>query len=156
MIKIDKNNLLLDISAVNKEDAIKQIINQMVKNQYVEAKYIDDVLEREESYPTGLPTDDVFTALPHASSEFVHKTGIGIARLTSEVDFLCMGDSERALGVKLVFVLASPKEDNSHLDCLQDLMQCFTRVNLLNDLMQAKTTDEFATIIENMESYEEA
>ena len=156
MVILDKNNILLDVEFNNKEELITAVVGKMAENGYVKQSYATAVLERESQYPTGLPTEDVITALPHANSnDDVIKTGIGVARLVSPVEFNCMGDDETVLEVSLVFVLASTAGEGSHLEDLQNLMSCFTREGLLLDLMKASEVDEFVKIVENMEEYPE-
>ena len=66
-----------------------------------------------------------------------------------------MRDPAEDLPVELIFLLASVTGADSHLDDLQDLMDCFTRTGLLTDLKKAETPEEFAAVFAACESYPE-
>lgn len=156
MVCLDKHNLLLHCTASTREEAIRAISARMADNGYIGDTYCDAVLAREKDYPTGLPTDDVATALPHANCPDVLKTGVGVARLKTPVEFYSMADSSETLPVQMVFLLASTPGSGAHLQELQELMGCFCRVGLLRDLMNAADEQEFIRIFNNREQYEES
>ena len=45
---LDKNIILLDISAKDNIDAIKQLGQILVNNKYIDASYTDSVIERDD------------------------------------------------------------------------------------------------------------
>lgn len=155
MIALSKENILLDCYADSAEQAICLAAGCLKENGYIGARYAEDVLEREKNYPTGLPTDDVITALPHANSTDVLRTGICALRLVEPVGFGNMADSEEILPVELIFMLANASGADAHLEELQELMECFSRKGLLLALKNAKTPAEFAEIFAAWEEYPE-
>lgn len=156
MVVLNRENLLLDCEAASREEAIRLLAARLEQGGYTDAGYVDAVLEREQAYPTGLPTDDVPTALPHASYPGVAKTGVGVARLKRPVAFRSMDGSEAPLDVSLIFLLANASGSDGHLADLQELMSCFCREGLLKDLMAAGDEDEFLRIFERRMEYQEA
>ena len=156
MIVLDENNILLDVIARSDEAVIRMAADCLQKNGYTGTQYSEDVLEREKSYPTGLPTDDVITALPHANSADVRRTGVCVVRLASPVAFGNMADSDEMLPVELVFMLANASGAEAHLEDLQELMGCFSRVGLLQDLKAAETPADFVKIFSARETYPES
>lgn len=156
MIVLDPNNILLDVTAEDWEAVIRMAGDRLRENGYIGDGYVEEVLARERTYPTGLPTDDVITALPHANSADVYKTGVCAVRLRTPVDFRNMGDPDETLPVELVFLLANASGADAHLEDLQELMDCFSRVGLLADLKQADTPAAFQQIFASREAYPEA
>lgn len=156
MIHLLKENILFDCKADNAEMVIRTISARLEKNGYIESPYVEAVLEREKEYPTGLPTEDVFVAIPHANCPAVKRTCIGVAKMKQPVDFCNAVDPESTLPAELVFLLASTSGAEAHLEELQELMGCFSRVGFLNDLKNAKDEDEFIRIFANLDLYEEA
>ena len=73
---LDKNIILLDISAKDNIDAIKQLGQILVNNKYIDASYTDSVIEREASFPTGLALTNAGIAIPHASPNNNSNTSI--------------------------------------------------------------------------------
>lgn len=53
-------------------------------------------------------------------------------------------------------MLANASGADSHLEDLQELMECFSRVGLLRDLKAAETPAEFARIFAAWETYPES
>lgn len=155
MITIDKDIVLIGLQADTKEAAIAEVVKKMAEHGYVEHEYYVAVIEREKDYPTGLPSEGVRTAVPHAFSDTVKKTGVGIARLVSPVIFHNMADKQEELPVELIFVMANAGGEDAHINDLQELMSVFSKKRLLLDLMNAETTQEFADIFADCDSYTE-
>lgn len=153
MIVLNRENILLDVEAADWQTVIRKAVSCLAENGYVEPRYADDVIAREREYPTGLPTEEVITALPHANSDAVRKTGVCVIRLAKPVAFRNMGDPDEILQAELVFVLANAAGADAHLEDLQELMDCFSRVGFLRDLKNAADQDELIRIFENRASY---
>ena len=156
MIVLDEKNIILDCDAQDWEQVIRIAGARLRENGYIDDAYIEAIIEREKEYPTGLPTDDVITALPHANSGAVYKTGVCVVRLAHPVDFRNMGDPEETLPVEMAFVLANASGPDAHLEDLQELMDCFTRVGLLADLKRAQSVAAFQEVFAAREQYPEA
>lgn len=74
----------------------------------VEEGYVERVIEREEKYPTGLQLSGSHNiALAHAGPELVNENAIVVGILKKPVDFFMMGEPEKSLPVKVVFMLAA-------------------------------------------------
>lgn len=156
MIVLTEENLLLDCLAPTREAVIRQLAARLAQNGYTDEGYADAVLERERDYPTGLPTDDVATALPHAAYAGIAKTGVGVARLRTPVAFDCMDGSGDALPVSLVFLMANAAGGDAHLEDLQELMDCFSRTGFLKALYEAPDAQAFLQVFADKEAYEQA
>lgn len=156
MLCFDERNILLEIQAADCEAVIRMLARRLEETGYVDSGYADAVLAREREYPTGLPTDDVITALPHASYSGIYKTGVAVARLKEPVTFCNMADGSEELPVRLVFLLASASGGDAHLEDLQELMGCFCRMGLLQDLMAVRDAQAFIEVFAKQEQYEEA
>lgn len=155
MVVLNENNILLDRDAETNEEVIRLAVGCLQKNGYVGDNYVDAVLQREQEFPTGLPTEDVLTALPHAFCGDVYKTGVCVVRLNQPVEFRNMGDPDETLSVEMAFVLCNASSGDDHLDDLQELMDCFCRVGLLADLKKAATPADFIRIFNSREQYPE-
>lgn len=155
MVVLETENMILDCPADSWEAVIRTAVARLTENGYTDPRYADAVIERERAYPTGLPTDEVITALPHASSSYVKKTGVCVVRLQSPVDFGNMGDPDEKLPVELVFLLANASGADAHLDDLQELMECFSREGLLRDLKNAADAEQLRQIFASWKQYPE-
>lgn len=155
MAEIDRDLILMDLLAETKEEVIRAIVGKMEEKGYVGQEYCREVLLREESFPTGLPSEGVITAIPHAFCKDVKRTCMGAAQLRNPVGFYNASDNQEELPAELVFVMANADGDEAHLGVLQDLMNAICKKQMLMDLRSAKTAQEFADIFAACESYEE-
>lgn len=156
MLILDTETILLDCEASSREEAIRLAAGLLRQQGCIGEQYAEDVLAREADYPTGLPCDEAFVAIPHALSSDVKRTGVGVLRLKTPVPFCNMANDEETLPVELVFLLANASDGGSHLDDLQELMDCFSRVGLLEDLKKAQTPRQFADVFAARDTYPEA
>lgn len=75
MITLDRDLIVMDLQAENKETVIRAVVDKMVEMGYVGPDYYDEVIAREKDYPTGLPSEGVMTAVPHAFCSTVKRPG---------------------------------------------------------------------------------
>ena len=150
MIVLDEKNILLGLEAEDRNDCIRKIAAVMEKNGYLGPDYAEEAIRREEQYPTGLPTDGVVVAIPHANKGTVHHTGIGMAVLAKPVPFYNMADHGQQLQVEMVFLLANT-DPNQQLDDLRRLMECFCEEELLQAMKAAKEPGDVLAALAQVE-----
>lgn len=144
---IHENIIALDMQADNKENAIKQLGQLLVDNEYINPSYIDGVLEREEKFPTGLVLANAGIAIPHASpNNNVMKNGIAAARLVNSVKFHSMEDPEQQVDVNMIFILALANS-NEHLEVLKNLFVAFQNEDLVKALEASKEKITFLNLL---------
>lgn len=146
MINIDEKNVVLNLEASDYKEAIKALVEVMASNGLVELEYYDHVIKREKKFPTGLPTEGIKVAIPHANSQSIITPSFAIGILKRPVDFMNMADPDEKLSVSIVFLIAN-KDSGDHLKTLQTFMQCFSDEELLDELVATKTEQEVSNII---------
>jgi PTS system galactitol-specific IIA component len=118
----DPEMIAVGAQAANTKEAIQLLGGIMAKKGFVEELYWEDVLKREETFPTGLPTQPVAIAIPHADPDRVIKSGIAIAVFEEPVKFRIMGSNmPDTLDVPVVFMLAL-KDFKQQTAVVRDLM----------------------------------
>ncbi len=148
---MDINDLIQDeLINIAKEDLdYKEVIKYLGKTfldiKYIKEEYINDVLTREESFPTGLELKNIGIAIPHANPDNVLKNGISILKLKNPVRFSNMETSEDVY-VSMVFMLAL-KDPNDHLKMLQSLFIMFQEEDVMDELINAATIAEIKSIV---------
>ncbi len=90
MMVFREENILFNLNIPTKEEAIKAIVEKMVENGSVNREYFSDVMNRENKYPTGLPTVPIGIAIPHANSGHVLQSDVGLVFLEKSVKFTNM------------------------------------------------------------------
>ena len=132
------------------EAALRSLAERLIAAGYASTGYADDVIAREQVFPTGLPTDPP-VAIPHADPDHVLQPAIGVGILGAPVSFAEMGgiDPASALEVRLVFMLAmTEKSQAAHL--LRQLSAAFRDRDLLMRLQSATTTGEAVSTVQEL------
>lgn len=144
---LDKNIILLDISAKDNIDAIKQLGQILVNNKYIDASYTDSVIEREASFPTGLALTNASIAIPHASpNNNIQKNGIAAARLKKPIKFYSMENPDEKISIDMIFMLAL-SSSTEHLDVLKKLFIAFQNQELVSQLKVCQNKEIFLKLL---------
>ena len=150
MLTVTEENILINVGADRKEEVIRLLTDLLVKNGYVTPEYYDVLIEREEQYPTGLPTEGAKVAIPHGFSEgCVLKPALGIATLERPVVFRNMVSRDEELPVEVVFLFALADAHEGGED-LHRVMSVFSDGELLTALRTAKSGCEVTAIMEKL------
>ena len=92
-------------------------------------------------------------AIPHCKSDAVSRPGLAAMVIKDGVDFDAL-DGEK---VSLIFLIAAPNtEDNVHLDVLSKLSVLLMDENFTSGLRNAKTVEEFLSVIDRAEAEKDA
>jgi PTS system galactitol-specific IIA component len=111
------------------EEAIRLCGNALVKHQYTDERFIEECIEREKRFPTGLPCV-IPVAIPHSQSDGILKTAVCVLRLHEPVNFYRMDDQEQAVETRIIFNMAIKGADD-HLVFLQKLMGFVTNQEMV-------------------------
>ena len=143
----DPDMIAVGARAADTKEAIQLLGGMMAKKGFVEELYWEDVLKREETFPTGLPTQPVAIAIPHADPDRVIHSGIAIAVFEQPVKFRIMGSNDPdTLDVPVVFMLAL-KDFKQQTAVIRDLMLLIQSGDLIRAINEAKTTGEVFGIV---------
>lgn len=123
-----------------KEEVISYLSNYLLKKGYVNESYCHATIEREEIYPTGLPTKPIGIAIPHSNPENVIKQAIVVAITDNLIEFVEMGSNDSKMNVGIVFLLAL-KGENRHLNYLKNIVSYFKKENNVSNFYNIKSAD---------------
>jgi len=135
MDMMDESLILMNLKGECKEEILEQMAKNLVAKGIVKESYTAAIIEREQAYPTGLPTMACSVAIPHTDIEHVNRKAISVGILSKPVDFGIMGEEEETTPVELVFMLAMDQK-HSQLKLLTRLMQIIQDEKMLNSLMK--------------------
>ena len=139
-------HILLDLEAHDREEAITHLSAVWEQAGIIKPGYGAAVIQREMEYPTGLPTEGVHVAIPHASAELVNSSALFFCRLKHPVLFGAMDSDTEMLEVPMIFMLAL-KDSAVHTDVLRGLMEIFQNSELLHSLYTSQDERELRTIL---------
>jgi PTS system mannitol-specific IIA component len=137
-----KENILLNAVIGSKEEAIRLTGSILVDKGYVDADYIEKMLEREELTTTYMGN---FVAIPHGTEDskpFVKESGISFIQVPQGVNF---GNGNI---VKLLIGIAG--KDNEHLDILSSIAIVCSEEENIDKLVAAKSAEEILAIFEEV------
>lgn len=142
LFELDEQLIKLQYDASSREEVTTYLAERLEAGGYIKSSFLPAVLEREKTYPTGLPLATFGVAIPHTDPEHVNKPAISVATLKEPVIFHKMGSPDETVLAKIVFVLAI-SEPSKQLVMLEKLMTLFRK-------------EEVMTKLSDMTSYEEA
>lgn len=146
---IYKELIFLDYEVKDKEEALNSLSRILIEKGYAKESYTEEILKREEVYPTGLNTAGVKVAIPHTDSIHVNKAAILVARLKNPVVFKEMGSGINDVVVSLIFMLAVINP-NHQVKTLGKLMNIFCDEKMLKNVYDCETSDEVFKILSNL------
>ncbi len=135
-----------------KNEALDAMVALMAKSGRINdvEKYRKGVYAREEEGTTGIGEG---IAIPHCKSDAVSKPGLAAMVIKDGVDFDALDGGK----VSLIFLIAAPNtEDNVHLDVLSKLSVLLMDENFTSGLRNAKTVEEFFSVIDCAEAEKDA
>lgn len=142
----------LNGKVTGKNEALDAMVALMAKSGKINdvEKYRKGVYAREEEGTTGIGEG---IAIPHCKSDAVSKPGLAAMVIKDGVDFDALDGGK----VSLIFLIAAPNtEDNVHLDVLSKLSVLLMDENFKNGLRNAKTVEEFLSVIDRAEAEKDA
>lgn len=128
---------------------IRQLAKPLVTDGQVVDDFADHVLAREETFPTGLPTEPVGVAIPHTDHRHVRRNAIGLGILPEPVNFADMGGGPEPVPVRVVFLLALG-ESNKQLNVLGWITDLIQDGDFMQELLAMNDEDVYRSILDKM------
>ena len=145
-------SIQLSGTAAGKQEALDKMVDLMAKSGKINdvETYRKGVYAREEESTTGIGEG---MAIPPCKSDAVDRPGLAAMVLPDGVDF----DSLDGEKVDLIFLIAAPNtKENVHLDVLSKLSVLLMDEEFTKNLRNAKTVEEFLSIIDAAEAEKDA
>ena len=145
---LNKQSISLNLKATNKMSAIDELVDLVNASGNLNNKeeYKQGIIAREEQSTTGIGEG---IAIPHAKTKAVKKACLGAAVSQSGVDYESFDGSL----AHLFFMIAAPDgANNTHLEVLSRLSTILMDEDFRKNLMNAKSVDEFLSLIDAKET----
>lgn len=143
--------LMMDLTVDTKEQALSAMSSMLINTGYVTPNYMEAILKREQSFPTGLPVQPYGVAVPHADSKHVIESQVVFAALRRPVVFQQMGNDQQDIDVSFIFMLAF-RDPTEHLQHVQKLFLCLQDTTFMQQLNQIKKKSHLLQLINNIET----
>lgn len=149
---LDLKGIELGVSVGSKEEAINKLVDLMCATGKISDKdaYKEGILAREALTSTGIGEG---IAIPHAQVASVKAPGLAAMTVPNGVDYESL-DGQPA---HLFFMIAAPADGGStHLQALAKLSALLMDEGFRQDLLNAKTPEEFLSMIDKKEAEKDA
>ena len=135
---LNKNVMLFDLQATDKEGVINEMVQSLVDNGVVTdfETFKTGIMNREAQTSTGLG-DGI--AMPHSKNEAVKEATVLFAKSNKSVDYASLDGQP----TDLFFMIAAPEGANdTHLAALAELSKYLMKPGFADKLRQARTPDQ--------------
>lgn len=133
-----------------KKDILKKMGEALISEGYAQTTYIQALLRREQSFPTGLDIQGIGVAIPHTDPRHVKKEGAALAVLKEPVTFRHMEDEGIQVAVRLIFML-TVLDPEAHLKRLQCVLSIIQDAEVLRKLLTVREKKDIIRIIKTKE-----
>lgn len=146
---LDKDLIFKNLAAENSKDAIETMASELYKKGLVKKEYINEVMSREEIYPTGLYTGEINVAIPHCDYQFVNEKSIAVGILEKPIKFKKMDEPSEDVDISIIIMLAIDEPDN-HISYLTKVFGLVQNQELLNRLYSSNDEEILKILNENL------
>ncbi|MBP5291653.1 MAG: PTS sugar transporter subunit IIA [Lachnospiraceae bacterium] len=139
--------IAIGVNPADKKEAIDRLIalHKKCGNLRNAEQFRDSIIKREKLGSTAIGIE---IAIPHAKSRTVIRPTLTAITVPSGVD---VDAPDGCLG-NLIFMIDTPDEGDIHLEVLARMMQMLMDVEFIEQLKEAKSPQEFISIIDHKES----
>ena len=100
----------------SQEDVFTDVANRLLLKGYVAPAFLENIIEREKSYPTGMDMSVVDPelpsfAVPHTEVEFVNTRRIVPVKLQTPVEWHSMIDPSQTFNVSFLFMILNDSKE---------------------------------------------
>jgi PTS system mannitol-specific IIA component len=123
--------------ATSRDEAIAEAAEMLIQAGAVTPKYLDSMFDRESSVSTYMGN---LLAIPHGTLEgadLVLNSALAIIRYENPIDWD---------GNEVRFVIGIAGKDGTHMDSLGKIAQIFSEMETVEQLLQAKSEEQFTDI----------
>ena len=105
----------------DREEMFNEIGTVLIEKGMVKPAYIEEILKREESFPTGIDLGYMQVAMPHVEAKHVNDNAMFVVTTKKGVEFENAED-DGIVNSKIIFGLIV-KDSEKHLDFLMKLVE---------------------------------
>lgn len=118
---------------LTQSEVFEEVYLDLLNKQLVTEAFLENLLEREENYPTGLdlsPVSEILPdiAIPHTESEFVRTTRIILIKLKNEIPFHNMISPSDQVSAHFLFMILN-QNGEAQAGMLADIMDFINSVD---------------------------
>lgn len=129
----DQKLIFWDVEAVDRADLYQKIAAKLKEAGVVKESYFTALSQREEEFPTGLKTNFLPIALPHANPENVNQAFIAVVKTANDIAMKQMGTNEDMQTKNFFFLGITAEKQDLQVKLLQRFMQLMNDQKFVED-----------------------
>lgn len=141
-----KDLIFSNMEADAKEEYFQTVANKALDLEMVTDEFKENVIKRESTFPTGIQLKTYGIAIPHTDAQYVKDEFIAVTTFKEPVEFSSMEDMNAKVDVKIAFMLGL-NQPHAQLEVLQELMGLFQNEEMLEELLEAKSSEELQGLL---------
>jgi PTS system galactitol-specific IIA component len=108
---INEDLILINEKSDTPKDLFMNVAEILEKKNIVKKSFCKAILSRENKFPTGINTEPINVAIPHADPEHVNKAALVIVKTQNPIPFNQMDNKDNKVNVEIVFFLIIDKKE---------------------------------------------
>ncbi len=129
----------------DREEMFNEIGTVLIEKGMVKPVYIEEILKREENFPTGIDLGYMQVAMPHVEAKYVNDNAVFIVTTKKGIEFENAED-DGMVNSKIIFGLIV-KDSDKHLDFLMKLVELYQKEDVLKKIYDSEDVEEVMTIL---------
>jgi len=147
-----RKDLIFIEEAINSDDILTKVGQKLIEKKLVKQEFIQEIINRERKYPTGLDLSVVDkntpfnVAIPHTEREYCNCKNVVVVKLKDEVVFNNMISPSDEVKVKYLFMILN-NETDAQANILADIMDFVNKPGTLQALNNIDGAEEIYNCI---------
>ena len=129
----------------DREEMFNEIGTVLIEKGMVKPVYIEEILKREENFPTGIDLGYMQVAMPHVEAKYVNDNAVFIVTTKKGVEF-DNAEDDGTVNSKIIFGLIV-KDSEKHLDFLMKLVELYQKEDVLKKIYSSDDVEEVITML---------
>ena len=129
----------------DRAEMFNEIGTVLIEKGMVKPVYIEEILKREENFPTGIDLGYMQVAMPHVEAKYVNDNAVFIVTTKKGIEFENAED-DGMVNSKIIFGLIV-KDSDKHLDFLMKLVELYQKEDVLKKIYDSEDVEEVMTIL---------
>ncbi|KLI74668.1 PTS transporter subunit IIA-like nitrogen-regulatory protein PtsN [Lacticaseibacillus zeae DSM 20178 = KCTC 3804] len=140
-------DIFIDQEFQDEQEYFEMVATHLLEERKVKTSFLENILQREKDYPTGLNTGEIKVAIPHTDYTNANTTQLVVTTFKSPVGFHQMDDPDYVIPVNLAIMILfdNPEKQPQMLKYIMEIVQSQTN---LREIINTKNVKSMKQLFE--------
>ena len=143
---LNLNDIFVDMSFNSRDEFFNFITKHLRDENKIKSNFKNNILERENSFPTGLDTGKIGVALPHTDYKYSNTNQLVITTLADPLSFQRMDDPDRVIRVSIIILILFDKPEKQPT-ILKKIMEVIQNQKILQQIKDQNSAENVLKIL---------